>query len=360
MSANAAVAQVENQRPVIMFVDDEQRVLKSMRAMFRRDYEVLLANSGEEALKLLAERQIDVVVSDQRMPYMTGVEVLTEIKQRSPDTLRILLTGYADLAAVEASINDAEVFRYLMKPCPADEIRGAVQEGLALSAAVERSFKSVQATAPEPVAASPEVVEVAESQPAAAAAPQAAEPQQAAKPAAAQPPAQDRPRLEPVSVKGVEVLVVTADKELVDGVRTACPGQTIHQAEDLERGMDVVRQQNVGVLVTDITSSEHDIKKLSTQVRMITPDIVIIVASDRSDANVLIQMINSGQVFRFLLKPLQTGQCRIWLRSAMQRFVENHSLLDAGITASADGTANAMVEPGLWTKFRNWFLGVQE
>ncbi len=64
------------------------------------------------------------------MPEMTGVEVLAEIKQRSPDTVRILLTGYADLAAVEASINEAEVFKYLMKPCPADEVRGAVQAGL--------------------------------------------------------------------------------------------------------------------------------------------------------------------------------------------------------------------------------------
>ena len=128
----AAVDKEVEKMPTIMFVDDEERVLKSMRAMFRRDYQVLLANSGEEALSLLADNVIDVVVSDQRMPHMTGVEVLSQIKQRSPDTVRILLTGYADLAAVEASLNEAEVYKYLMKPCPAEEVRGAVAQGLAL------------------------------------------------------------------------------------------------------------------------------------------------------------------------------------------------------------------------------------
>ena len=102
MSAVAA-QNMEVEQPVIMFIDDEQRVLKSMRAMFRKDYEVHLANSGAEALELLEQHDIDVVVSDQRMPEMTGVEVLTEIKQRSPKTVRILLTGYADLEAVEVA-----------------------------------------------------------------------------------------------------------------------------------------------------------------------------------------------------------------------------------------------------------------
>ena len=80
-------------RVSILFIDDEPRVLKSMRAMFRKDYDVHLANSGQEALDIIAQQNIRVVVSDQRMPEMTGVEVLTEIKNRSPETVRILLTG---------------------------------------------------------------------------------------------------------------------------------------------------------------------------------------------------------------------------------------------------------------------------
>ena len=97
----------------LLFVDDERRVLTSMRAMFRREYQVLLANSGLEALALLREHKVDVIVSDQRMPGMTGIEVLKQVKVLAPNAMRILLTGYADLQAIEASINEGEVFRYL-------------------------------------------------------------------------------------------------------------------------------------------------------------------------------------------------------------------------------------------------------
>ncbi|MEM9622070.1 MAG: response regulator [Pseudomonadota bacterium] len=357
-AATQAPPEPHSQRPNIMFVDDEERVLKSMRAMFRRDYTVHLANSGTEALALLAEHDIDVVVSDQRMPEMTGVEVLTEVKNRSPQTLRILLTGYADLAAVEASINDAEVFRYLMKPCPAEEIRGAVQEGLELGANISQTLQQP--------AASVEVQEVGAVVEVAAPQPLTADPQAEAVPAPAPvtSPQASTPALSGGQhirqLKKVELLVMSPDAELLAGVKAACAGQRIHQADSVEAGLDLLGKHNIGVLVTDVSASERDIKRLSTQVRMITPDIVIIVASDRSDANVLIQMINSGQVFRFLLKPLQAGQCKIWLRSAVLRFLDNGRLLQAGMgTSVAGGPNSTLVEPGLWTRFRNWFLGVQ-
>ena len=78
-------------RGTVLFVDDERRVLTSMRAMFRRDYEVLLANSGQEAIDLLRDHSVDVIVSDQRMPGMTGVEVLKAVKTLAPNAMRILL-----------------------------------------------------------------------------------------------------------------------------------------------------------------------------------------------------------------------------------------------------------------------------
>ncbi len=113
-------------RGTVLFVDDERRVLTSMRAMFRRDYEVLLANSGQEAIDLLRDHSVDVIVSDQRMPGMTGVEVLKAVKTLAPNAMRILLTGYADLKAIEASINEGEVFRYLTKPCPSEQLKEAI------------------------------------------------------------------------------------------------------------------------------------------------------------------------------------------------------------------------------------------
>ena len=80
----------------ILFVDDEKRVLNSMRGLFRRKFELFLTTEGASAVQIVTENSIDVVVADQRMPGMNGTEVLGKIKQLSPRTVRILLTGYAD------------------------------------------------------------------------------------------------------------------------------------------------------------------------------------------------------------------------------------------------------------------------
>lgn len=336
-----SVATAENmdvQRPVIMFIDDEQRVLKSMRAMFRKDYDVHLANSGAEALEIIAAHEIDVVVSDQRMPEMTGVEVLTEIKQRSPNTVRILLTGYADLAAVEASINEAEVFKYLMKPCPAEEVRGAVREGLELRAGALPLTEVVTVAEPEPES-EPEQTNVTPIQ--TARKPRVIPAQTAASAVASR------------SMESVQVLVLSEDKALFKGISEACPTHKLHHAASLDAALELVRQHPIGVLVTDVGVDEKEIADLSRAVRQVIPELVIILASDRSDANVLIQLINSGQVFRFLLKPLQIGQCKIWLASAFRRFV------DSGGRAALSPMDVTVVEPGMWARFRNWLLGVR-
>lgn len=111
----------------VLFVDDEQRVLNSMRALFRRDYEVFVTTSGAEAIEIMREHAIEVIVADQRMPEMTGVEVLGASKEVSPNTVRILLTGYADLDAIEGSINIGEVFRFLSKPCPPSHLKETIR-----------------------------------------------------------------------------------------------------------------------------------------------------------------------------------------------------------------------------------------
>ncbi|MEO0997834.1 MAG: response regulator, partial [Pseudomonadota bacterium] len=147
----------------ILFVDDEQRVLNSMRALFRREYEVHMTTQGAEALQMLKDNDIDVIVADQRMPGMTGVEVLGAVKEISPRTVRILLTGYADLDAIEGSINIGEVFRFLSKPCPPNHLKETLK--LAVEIAQNPSAEGAAAAAtqapppqpkpkPAPVAAS--------------------------------------------------------------------------------------------------------------------------------------------------------------------------------------------------------------
>ncbi len=115
------------ERARLLFVDDEQRVLNSMRIMFRRQFDLFLASHGAEALDIVKDKDIDVIVADHRMPKMTGVEVLSKVRAMSPRTVRILLTGYADLDAVEGSINESEVFRFLTKPCAPKQLRETIE-----------------------------------------------------------------------------------------------------------------------------------------------------------------------------------------------------------------------------------------
>ena len=95
----------------ILFVDDEENILSALVRLFRKeDYEIVTAISGMDGMKIIEEREIPLVISDHRMPGMTGVDFLAKVKEISPDTIRIMLTGYADLEAAIAAINKGEVY----------------------------------------------------------------------------------------------------------------------------------------------------------------------------------------------------------------------------------------------------------
>lgn len=100
----------------VLFVDDEPYILESLRELFEKKYTVYTANSGEAALEIVKTHPIAIVMSDQRMPGMKGVEVLRAVRECSPHTIRILLTGFADVDAILDSVNVGEVFRYVRKP----------------------------------------------------------------------------------------------------------------------------------------------------------------------------------------------------------------------------------------------------
>lgn len=106
----------------VLYVDDEQNNLISFKATFRIKYNVHTAISGEEAIKVLNNTPIDIIITDQRMPNMTGVEFLESILEQYPDPMRILLTGYADLNAVIDAVNKGKIFHYLTKPWNEEEL----------------------------------------------------------------------------------------------------------------------------------------------------------------------------------------------------------------------------------------------
>jgi DNA-binding NtrC family response regulator len=308
----------------VLFVDDEQRVLTSMRAMFRRDYNVLVANSGQEALEIVRSRPVDVVVSDQRMPGMTGVEVLREVKTLAPRATRILLTGYADLSAIEASINEAEVFRYLMKPCGSQELKEVIALAATAasgSAAGPLPVQHVAGRADPPPAEEIELFEVGVTPPGPGARPRG--PVSAARLNEPQPDPEPAPRRKRTTSAAVELLVLSTDRQLVDVLADAMHGvRRVHHAETIDQAIALLESQSIGVLVTDTAVSEKDVAGLTADLKQHVPELVTIIASERSDAQVLIRMINYGQIFRFLLKPIQVGQSRLWIESAINRHLD--------------------------------------
>lgn len=130
MTLQAALSN-QDPRPLVLCVDDEPRVVEALVAHLRRDYHVLTAHSGAAALQTMREQGAPaVIVTDMRMPVMDGAALLKRVKQLYPETTRVLLTGDAGRDAAVSAVNDGQIFRFLTKPCPPDQLRGAIEAAL--------------------------------------------------------------------------------------------------------------------------------------------------------------------------------------------------------------------------------------
>jgi response regulator RpfG family c-di-GMP phosphodiesterase len=134
-SASEPAAPSQPRPWTLLCVDDEPNILSALRRSLRTEHwRVLTANSGTEALETLAHENVDLVISDMRMPEMDGAQLLEQVSQRWPASIRILLTGHADMNATVAAINRGRIFRYLNKPWDDEELRATVRQGLDLLA----------------------------------------------------------------------------------------------------------------------------------------------------------------------------------------------------------------------------------
>lgn len=115
----------------VLFVDDEPNILRAIkRALFTMDITLLLAESGAKALELLEKNEVHVVISDMKMPQMSGAELLEQVAINYPETFRVVLTGYADIESTIKAVNQGKIHRYLQKPWDNQELVAAVEEGL--------------------------------------------------------------------------------------------------------------------------------------------------------------------------------------------------------------------------------------
>jgi response regulator RpfG family c-di-GMP phosphodiesterase len=115
-------------KPPVLLVDDESEILFSLKELLRREFELYTAESGRAALEILRQHPPHVVMTDQRMPEMTGVQLLRQVKEVSPQTVRMLFTGYADIKAVIEGINEVGLYRYLTKPWDPDELTQVLRQ----------------------------------------------------------------------------------------------------------------------------------------------------------------------------------------------------------------------------------------
>lgn len=264
----ARLAKPAIRRPSILFVDDEARIVSSLEHLFRDTYEVETATGGVSALERLRARRFHVLVSDQRMPDMPGVELLRQSKELAPRTVRLLLTGYSDLAAIVGSVNDSEVFRFVSKPWQEEDLRATLAEAVDVAIALE----------------------------AAAAAPAPTLPPDAA-----------------VLVLG-ELAMARAARELANGA------YKVREATSIDAALEVLAGEEIATLVCDLDIGAGDPAALLRILKKQSPQTQLIAVSSASDSELIISLINEARIYRFLKKPVNISLLQGALVSALGRY----------------------------------------
>jgi DNA-binding NtrC family response regulator len=261
----------------VLCVDDEPNILRSLQWMLRKDFDVMTAPDGFTALDMLRHHDFDVIVSDQRMPGMIGSEFLREARKVAPRAMRILLTGYSDMQAILRSINEGEVFRFVNKPWSNEELSATVSEAARIAKT-------------QPVPAVPTAPEAAG---------------------------------DSIEVGGECILLVDEDPEMLAMLKQVlAPDSRLSHARSLSEAVEVLSSETVAVLVSDTKVGRMDTTPLVKLLKQRHPEIVSIVFTVDSDVESVIKLINQGQIYRFIPKPVKAGFLKIMLASAVHKHRE--------------------------------------
>ncbi len=286
----------------VLCIDDEARILRALKALFR-DMDVHTTTEPSEAIRWAAEHDVDVIVCDQRMPKMQGIEVLREIRLAHPRAMRILLTGYADLSAVLGSVNEGEVFRYINKPWDNQELRSTVQ----MAARIARDT---------PVLTDKAIDDVSREQ----------------------------------ARREVGILVIEDDPEVQQRMREILqPHYQVRFASSPERALQVLEKHETGVVISETAGQHGDLTALIKALKQYHPHIATVVVTDRANANTAIDLINEGQVFRLLLKPVRMGSCRLSVDAAVGRYWQ--------LKQNPAATRRFIVAPRAESQLPSWLAG---
>lgn len=286
--AGRAVIGLQHFRPTVLLVDDEERILRSLAMLFRLQYEVRATTDAHEALRIIENERVHVIVSDQKMPLMRGADLLRQVKEKSPHTMRLLLTGYSELDAVVDSVNEGEIFRFLNKPWDANEIRSTVAQAAQIARA---SFDAP----PAPVLEAP---------------PQSA-------PSSQQLFTGTGSFVVPMASE--RILVLDDDAEVPRVVQELVgPSQPVLWARSLDEAFDLLEREPVGVVVSELEVGGERLTGVLKALKAQHPEVVSIVLTPFQDIGTLVGLINEGQVFRLLPKPIRKGPLAMNLASALK------------------------------------------
>ncbi|MFN0316429.1 MAG: protein kinase domain-containing protein [Burkholderiales bacterium] len=258
---------VEDVRPRILFVDDEERILTALRSVFRAHYQVVTCAHPAEAMVLIESSRFPVVVSDQRMPGMLGVDFLRKVRDISPATVRILLTGYSDLASMVGSINEGEVYRFISKPWDTQEILEVVAEAASIGNRLLQ--RGVTAALPPPITRD-------------------------------------------------AVLVIDESRETYNAVAGFLEGAAeVVYARGITDALSVLQKRETAVVIADVDSGLDNYLVFLNVLKRERPEILVIALTSASDSEYVIQFINSAQIYRFLNKPVNLDLMEQYVRSAI-------------------------------------------
>ena len=283
------------QKPCLLLVDDEERILRSLAMLFRGQYELRTTTDAHEALRIVERETVHVVVSDQKMPIMRGADLLRQIKEKSPNTMRLLLTGYSELDAVVASVNEGEIFRFLNKPWDAQELRATVAQAADIALA---SF-----------AAPPAVIATLAGVPPFA-------------------PGNTQPiPVFAVPTASEQILVVDDDPEIARVIQDiAGPQQPVLWAASIDQAFSHIAQGNIGVVIAELEVGGERFTGALKALKRQYPELVSMVITPFNDASTLIGLINEGQIYRLIPKPIRKGPLAMNIASALK---QRHALKTA-------------------------------
>ncbi|WP_217577463.1 response regulator [Mesorhizobium sp. GbtcB19] len=271
-----------NDRPTLLFVDDEERIVRLLKIMFREQYEVHTALSAREALGILETIPVDVIASDQRMPETTGIQLLAQVRERWPETVRLLLTGYSDLVAIIGAVNEGEVYRFLNKPWNQAELRAVIAEAVD-AARSSRATRQNMAPVWEGNTNSPQF-----------------------------------------SIASQLLAIEGSDPDRQEVVEMFTYDYRVHAASTIQDAVRILSQEQIGVIVSNAIVDGIDITDLLAEVARIDPAIAVVVMTASPQSDTIIKLINSGKIYRFAIKPISPNVFRLAVNAAMR---EHHRRL---------------------------------